>query len=225
MTWFGNKIRQMLTLKALSVLANIVFTAFLTVQLARVFEDYIKPKTTRTWDEYARLEDMDIPLVIKICVIPGFNQTALEKLGYYDTFSYFVGRDHYGNENSTYGWAGRTNDLRTVEEVFAKVEGYQLDNIIKKVYVWDKKGNDIDIALEYLRVSKVNFPNNCRSLNLSEVPELNGISYKQFYIMIRELGDNTIAVHFNGKSLDTGRNIREHNLRSTGDNIILKQGW
>ena len=82
-----------------------------------------------------------------------------------------------------------------------------------------------DIPLDYLKVSKVNYPNNCRSLDLSEVPELNGISYKQFYIMIRELGDNTIAVHFNGKSLDTGRNIREHNLRSTGDNIILKQGW
>ena len=43
--------------------------------------------------------------------------------------------------------------------------------------------------------------------------------------MIRELGDYTITMHFNGKSLDNGRNIREHNLRSTGDDIILKQAW
>jgi len=116
---------------------------------------------------------------------------------------------------------GHTNDSRTVEEVLERVEGYQLENIIKEVFVWDK--NAIGIPLEYLKVSKVNYPNNCRSLDLSKVPELNSTSYKQFFIVIRELGDYTIAVHFNGKSLDTGRNIRENNLRSTGDDIILKE--
>ena len=78
MTW--SWIKQLLALKTLRILANIVFTAFLTVQLANVLEGYIKPKTTRTWDEYVRLEDMEFPLVIKICVIPGFNQTALRKV-------------------------------------------------------------------------------------------------------------------------------------------------
>ena len=42
------------------------------------------------------------------------------------------------------------------------------------------------------------------------------------YVEIRQLGKYTIEVYFNGKSLDTGRNIREHNLRSTEDDIILK---
>ena len=226
MTWLGNAITQMLTLKTLSVLANIVFTAFLTVQLARVFEDYIKPQTTRTWDEYARLEEMEFPLAIKICVIPGFNQTALEELGYNDTFSYFLGREDYGKVCSTYGWAGHTNDSRTVEEVLAKVEGYQLEKIIKEVYVWSGKWKEsISIPFGCLKVSKVNFPNNCRSVDLSEVHRKKGTSYNQLFVKIRELGDYTITVHFNGKSLDTGRNIREHNLRSTGDNIILTQGW
>ena len=69
----------------------------------------------------------------------------------------------------------------------------------------------------------VNFPNNCRSLDLSKVSELNGRRCNQLYVHIRQLGDYTIGVHFKGKSLDTGRNIREHNLRSTGDDIIVKE--
>ena len=68
----------------------------------------------------------------------------------------------------------------------------------------------------------MNYPNNCRSLDLSKVSELNGTSYNQLYVEIRQLGKYRIEVYFSGKSLDTGRNIREHNLRSTGDDIILK---
>ena len=80
----------------------------MTVQLAYVLEGYVKPETTRTWDEYEHFAEMEFPLVIKICVIPGFNQTALRELGYKEAFSYFVGRDKYYNTNSTYSWAGHT---------------------------------------------------------------------------------------------------------------------
>ena len=62
-------IRQLLGLKTIWISANIVFTTFLTVQLANVLEGYIKPQTTRTWDEDVRFEDMEFPLVIKICVM------------------------------------------------------------------------------------------------------------------------------------------------------------
>ena len=200
MTW--SWVRQLLALKTLWVSANIVFTALLTVQLSHVLQGYIKPQTTRTWDEYARLEDMEFPLVVKICVIPGFNQTALEELGYYGTFSYFLGRDHYGNESSTYGWAVHTNDPRTVKEVVAKVTGYQLENIIEEVNMWSRELKDsIGIPLESLKVSKVNYPNNCHSVDLSEVHRKNGTSYNQLFVAIRELGDHTISVHFKGKSL------------------------
>ena len=130
---------QLLTLKTLWISANIAFTAFLTVQLAFVLEGYVKPETTQTWDEYARLAEMEFPLVIKICVIPGFNQTALQELGYKEAFSYFVGRDKYYNDNSTYGWAGHTKDSNTVEEVLTKVGGYQIEKFIEYVSIWDTK--------------------------------------------------------------------------------------
>ena len=129
-------IRQLLGLKTIWILANVVFTTFLTVLLANVLEGYIKPQTTRTWDEDVRLEDMEFPLVIKICVIPGFNQAALQEVGYKDTISYFLGR--YNNNNSAYGWTGHTKDSErssTVEEVLAKVSGYQIEEIIRSVSV------------------------------------------------------------------------------------------
>ena len=43
------------------------------------------------------------------------------------------------------------------------------------------------------------------------------------FIKIRELREHKIAVQFKGKSLNTERNIREHSLRSTGDDIIVKE--
>ena len=122
-----------------------------------------------------------------------------------------------------YGWAGNTNYSGTVKEVLARVSGYQIEQIIKDIYVWDKKDQDIHVPLQYLKVTRVNYPNNCRSLDLSEAPELNEIRYNQLYVEIRQLGKYTIEVYFNGKSLDTGRNIREHNLHSTGDDIVLKE--
>ena len=69
----------------------------------------------------------------------------------------------------------------------------------------------------------VNYPNYYRSLDLSEVLELNGRRCNQLMVIIRKLGDYTLAVHFKGKSLNTGRNIKEHDLLSTGDAIVLKE--
>ena len=144
-------IRQLLTMKTLWISANIAFTAFLTVQLAYVLEGYVKPETTWTWDEHEQLEELEFPLVIKICVIPGFNQTALRELGYKETFSYFLGRDIYNNYNATYSWAGHTKGSGrpiTVEEVLAKVSGHQFEKIIKSVIVWNiKEHNFINIPL------------------------------------------------------------------------------
>ena len=116
--------RQLMALNTLWILSNVVFTVFFTIQLAHVLQGYIKPQTTRTWDEYARLEVMEFPLVIKICVIPGFNQTALLELGYRDTLSYFLGRDINDNYNSTYNWAGHIKDSNTVEKVLMYKSGW-----------------------------------------------------------------------------------------------------
>ena len=116
--------RNLFTLKTLWVMVNIVFTAFLTVQLALIFERYVRPQTTRTWEEKVPLKDLEFPLVIKVCVILGFNQTALQEVGYRDTFAYFVGLEDQEGSSRLYGWAGHSEDsgiFGTVEDVLAKI--------------------------------------------------------------------------------------------------------
>ena len=84
-------LKGLCTLKTLWICANITATAFLTAQLVHVLEGFFKPTITRTWEEEVLLKDMDFPLVAKICIIPGFNQTALYEVGYDDTYDYFMG--------------------------------------------------------------------------------------------------------------------------------------
>jgi len=85
--------RDLCKLKTVWVLANIVFITLLVVQLAHVLGGYINPQTRHTWEEGEPLGNIDFPLVMKICVNPGFNQTALQEVGYKDTYSYFFGAE------------------------------------------------------------------------------------------------------------------------------------
>ena len=115
------------------MLANLVFTALLTVQLTQVLGDYIKPQITQTWEEEVPLGTMEFPLVIKICVVPGFNQEALQEVGYEDTYAYFLGLNDIDNGNN-FGWAGHTGDsgtFGTVEEVLAKVSDFKIEQIVE----------------------------------------------------------------------------------------------
>ena len=132
-------LRRLLTFRTLWIFANIVGTTFLTIQLAHVLESFFKPTITRTWEEEVALRDVDFPLVAKICVIPGFNQTALHEVGYQATWEYFIGRSKFNG--SVFGGAGHTNDSRivgTVEEILAHVTDYKVENVIDKVWVWTR---------------------------------------------------------------------------------------
>ena len=95
-------IKRVFTLKTLWMLANITCTIILTVQLSIVFEGYISPTLTRTWEEEVPLENMNIPLVIKVCVIPGFNQTALQEMGYRETWDYLASMAEFMRDSAPY---------------------------------------------------------------------------------------------------------------------------
>ena len=88
-------LKGLFTLKTFLPCANIAATAFLTAQLVHVLDGFLKPTTTHTWEEVVPLRDMDFPLVAKICVIPGFNQTALKEVGYYNVLEYFHGQSRF----------------------------------------------------------------------------------------------------------------------------------
>ena len=131
--------RRFFTKKTLWIFANLLCTAILTVQLGFVLERFFRPTITSTWEEEVLLEDIDFPVVINICVNPGFNQRALHEVGYNDTLSYFLGQSRFNN--SIIGWGGHTKDsgpIGTVGEILAQISDYKVENIFQLLRVWTK---------------------------------------------------------------------------------------
>ena len=207
--------------KWLWVMVNLFCTLVLAIQLANILEGYIKPSLTRTWEEELMLRDIDFPVIVKICVIPGFNEKALKEAGYDDTWSYFLGQSMF--DNTTYGWAGHVNQSETVEEVLAQVSDYAIENILEGIYVWTKDQDAIYIPPEYLNASQVNYPHNCHSLSLSNISELEGKVIQELFIVVKDLRQYSLQVQLRGDSLDCRRDIKDHSLFSFGDTIKLQE--
>ena len=70
------------------------FIAF-TLQLGSRIENYIFPTITNTNLIEKNLKDICFPLVIKICLKPGFDETAIKEAGYFDIFGFFKGQSTY----------------------------------------------------------------------------------------------------------------------------------
>ena len=149
-------LKGLFTLKTLWICANITATAFLTAQLVHVLDGFFKPSITRTWEEEVLLKNMDFPLVAKICIIPGFNQTALYDVGYDGTVNYFIGQSRFNH--SLIGWAGHTEDygiVGSVEEILERVSNNKIGSIVNAVSLWIPESplGWNDIPLEKLKVA------------------------------------------------------------------------
>ena len=148
----------------------------------------------------------------------------MNEVGYEDTWRYFLGQSKFNQ--AVFGWAGHTEDsgtIGTVSEILARVSDYKIENIFDRVYVHTKDQEEIDIPWEHLTAGKINYPDNCRSLALSSVPELKGERIQQLYFYIKDFENHAIKIHFNGATLDCRRNIREHSFQASGDAIKLKK--
>ena len=85
----------------------------------------------------------------------------------------------------------------------------------------NKDEETIDIPCEHLKATRVNYPNNCRSLALKSIPALEGKHIQQLFLQIGSLENHAVEIQLGGVTLDCRRNIREHSLQSNGDAIRL----
>ena len=53
------------------------------------------------------LNEIEFPVLFKLCVTPGFKLEKIVGSGYSDLFYYFLGKSKFGNN---YGWAGHTSN-------------------------------------------------------------------------------------------------------------------
>ena len=78
-------------------------------------DNMVNPKETVTRTERVELAKIDFPLVFKICILPGFDDEELKKMGYANNMAYLEGRSIYNS--SIFGWAGHTPDGKIVSNV------------------------------------------------------------------------------------------------------------
>ena len=108
-----------------------------------------------------------------------------------------------------------------MKETYAEVSDSNFDSVVSNVYVWTKDEETIDIPFEHLKATRVNYPNNCRSLALKSIPALEGKRIQQLFLQIGSLENHAVEIQLGGVTLDCRRNIREHSLQSNGDAIRL----
>ena len=75
----------------------------------------MEPTQTVTKTVKKNMTDIEFPVVFKICIKPGFNETVLNEVGYSNTWDYFVGKSRYNW--SLRGWAGHSVDGGIVSNV------------------------------------------------------------------------------------------------------------
>ena len=85
------------------------------VQISILAKDELYPNLPGSHKEEKHLDDIEFPILFKLCINPYLDALQLHKAGYRNMFHYFTGRSRFNG--SIYGWAGHTEegeDLGTV---------------------------------------------------------------------------------------------------------------
>ena len=88
--------------------------AFL-IQTSTLINGMLNPKETLIGTKKVDFEKIEFPLIFKICIKPGFNDTELRNLGYLNSLTYLLGISRYNKSN--FGWAGPTPEGGIVSNV------------------------------------------------------------------------------------------------------------
>ena len=92
--------------------------AFLA-QISILIYDMINPTRTLIATQKVDFADIEFPLVFKVCIKPGYNETELRNLGYRNSLAYLAGMSMFNK--STFGWAGHSGEGGIVSNVSGKL--------------------------------------------------------------------------------------------------------
>jgi hypothetical protein len=219
------------------LLVQLACSTALMVQLGFViWNGFIRPSVTNTVVEQRNMKDMDLPVVLKICIAPGFDHVALIEAGYLNVYDYFYGYSKYNTANSTMiGWAGHTNTSRPqadVNKILNRVRAHTLEEVVSDIRVYTytegiREGLFFPINItEAHYLSVVNYPHNCYTLDLTRNSVVKEHSINALYISFsnfkRPSGkDLSVKVIVQDSSLVCDRNIKDHLAYSEGAEIRL----
>jgi hypothetical protein len=109
-----------------------------------------------------------------------------------------------------------------VEEIFNRIRSHSVGDVISKIWFYPWGGDDeyvINISAVYL--GRVNFPDNCYTLDLENNEDVKEFGIIDLYIHFRNLENRTVKIFVQGSSLSCDRNINDNRFYSTGDEIKL----
>ena len=90
--------------KSFWLIINILCILAFLVQISLITYGYLVPDKTHTFSYKQDLHQMEFPVLFKICVVPGFNDSQLKKEGYVGATGYFRGESRFNT--SHFGWGG-----------------------------------------------------------------------------------------------------------------------
>ena len=195
------------------------FVAF-AIQFGNVLEGYLVPRETHVTVTERGLRATTFPLVIKLCVSPGFNISAVHEAGYSKLFNYFRGKS--ASNASVYGWAGQGGTSRSVEEVVARVRAHTVDQVISRIKVWTMDQQFVNISVDSARLWRMNYPYNCYTLDLATTREVREMGVKQVFIYFPIMVNSSVELLLQGSTLACNRDIKSHKFHSSGANIQLE---
>ena len=201
---------------------NVACILAATIQLAYVLKEFLVPKQIITSLENVNFEDIEFPLVFKICSQPGFNVSAIRDVGYGHTTSkndvanYFFGQSKFNT--STVGWAGHQNGSFMIDtdvaEILGRVRLHKPTDIVKEITVNMKSGKLKNISVDHVHLRRVNFPSNCYTLDLLDDPDVTLKGIKMLTLVLKNQGNSTF-VFLKGRSMDSDREISDHVFHRT----------
>ena len=97
---------QILTIS--SAIHVVTILGFLTHVLVFTYHELFPQKTSSRLEE-RKLDDIEFPILFKICLNPAFDLQKLKNVGYSSLWRYFAGISDRAS-GKTYGWAGTNED-------------------------------------------------------------------------------------------------------------------
>ena len=98
-------------MQALQIVCYVAFTLHAIINLYIT----LHPQETVMRFEQKKLDDIEFPIIFKICLNPGFKINKLKLAGYASLWAYFHGWNKY--QKHTFGWAGHYQNGSVVSSV------------------------------------------------------------------------------------------------------------
>ena len=94
--------------KSFVSIINLTFIIVFIIQLSLVIYEYVHPHEVATTQFHQKLANLsEFPIILKLCIKEGFNETKLKSYGYKSEFHYYMGQSI--KNKTTYGWNGHDN--------------------------------------------------------------------------------------------------------------------